>query len=335
MMKKLLLSIMISALMLSLLSGCAKKQEEVTKEATNNEQTDNNTDKDTDAVIDNTEGVSDTVAITHSKGTVEVTKNIKKAVVFDFGVLDTIQALGIDIELAAPVDSLPAYLEEYKDVVNAGGMKEPNLEVIFEFEPDVIFISGRQEAYYDQLSEIAPTIYVNINAQTYLEDFTESVKTIATLFGKVDEANQYLEQISAKVNEVKELSAQSEEKALILLTNDGSLSVYGSGSRFGIIHDLLGVKTADDTIEASTHGQSVGFEYISEVNPDILFVIDRTVAVGGTNLASQTLDNELVNGTNAAQNNKIVSLNPDIWYLSGGGLTSVNTMIDDVKAAIQ
>jgi iron complex transport system substrate-binding protein len=113
------------------------------------------------------------------------------------------------------------------------------------------------------------------------------------------------------------------------------MSAYGAGSRFGIIHDLLGVKAADDTIEVSTHGQEVSYEYISQVNPDILFVVDRTVIAGGTNLAATTLDNELVNETSAATNNKIISLDPDLWYLSGGGLTSVSEMIDEVVAAIQ
>ena len=331
MMKKIILTMAITALAFSVLSGCSKKQEDISKETTNKEQSHTTSDVDGDKATEN----SDMVTITHEKGSVEVTKDVKKAVVFDFGVLDTIQTLDIDVELAVPVDSLPEYLEGYNSVVNAGGIKEPNLEVIFEFEPDVIFISARQESYYDQLSEIAPTIYVNIDARTYMEDFTQSITNIATLFGKISEANQYLDQINTKVDEVKHLAAQSEEKALILLTNDGSLSVFGPGSRFGIIHDLLEVKTADDTIETSTHGQGVGFEYVSEVNPDILFVVDRTVAVGGTNLAAQTLDNELVNGTNAAKNNKIISLNPDIWYLSGGGLTSVSSMIDDVKTAIK
>ena len=66
-------------------------------------------------------------------------------------------------------------------------------------------------------------------------------------------------------------------KVLILLTNDGSVSVYGSSSRFGMIHDILGCKAADENIESSTHGQSVNFEYIADKNPDIILVIDRTL----------------------------------------------------------
>ncbi|MCZ4369735.1 hypothetical protein O3Q50_09670 [Enterococcus lactis] len=46
--------------------------------------------------------------------------------------------------------------------------------------------------------------------------------------------------------------------------NEGQLSAYGSGSRFGFIHDLFGFEQTDDQIEASTHGQSVSYEYVLE-----------------------------------------------------------------------
>ena len=112
------------------------------------------------------------------------------------------------------------------------------------------------------------------------------------------------------------------------------LSAYGKGSRFGIVHDVLGVKVADDTIEVSTHGQEASFEYISKVNPDILFVVDRTAVVGGETAGSDTLDNDLVKGTNAGKNNKIIYLDPETWYLGGAGITSVKAMVEEVVNAL-
>lgn len=276
------------------------------------------------------------VVVEHLYGTTVVDKEVKKAVVFDFGALDTIETLGIDVELSVVQASLPGYLNQYSEnTVNAGSLKEPDLEAIFTFAPDVIIISGRQATYYDQLSEIAPTIYIEVNSDTYLEDFTKNTNMIASLFQVEDKVEAELAVIEAQVEEVKALSANLEEKALILLTNDGSISVYGKGSRFGIIHDVLGVKSADENIESSTHGQEANYEYISQTNPDIIFVVDRTVVVGGTNEANTTLDNDLVNGTNAAINNKIISLDPEYWYLSGGGIKSVSEMISNVKDAIK
>ncbi len=118
------------------------------------------------------------------------------------------------------------------------------------------------------------------------------------------------------------------------MTNDGSLSAYGLGSRFGIIHDVLEVKPADETIEVSKHGMEASYEYLAKVDPDILFVVDRTVIAGGSTTADKTLDNELVLGTKAAKNNAIITLDAECWYLSSGGINSMQVMVSEVEAAI-
>ena len=223
------------------------------------------------------------VTITHEKGTVEVPKSVKKAVVFELSVLDTIDALGIEVELGLP-SGLPSYLENYQEkATKVGSMKEADMEKIYEFAPDVIFIGGRLAESYEELSKIAPTVYVTTGADTYLEDVKTNVTSIASIFGK------------------EEAAENSEQKALVLLANEGSLAAYGSGSRYGFIHDTLNVKQADDKIQVSTHGQEASFEYVAEKNPDMIFVIDRTAAVGGSVKATETLNNDLVNGTNAAK----------------------------------
>lgn len=330
-MKKFFYMIFAATMMLTIFTGCQKQSNNTN---TNTNASAKEDTEDTNASSDQNNN-QEVISVDHSMGTVSIPSDVKKVVIFDFGILDMIDSLGIDVELALPVDSLPAYLEHYGDVTNAGGIKEPNLEAIFEFEPDVIFIGSRQQDYYEQLAEIAPTIYVELNGDSYMEDFSSNLGYVAEVFGKQQETEEILNTINQKIEEVKELTSKSEEKALILLTNDGALSVYGKGSRFGIIHDVLGVKAADEAIEASTHGQTANFEYISEINPDILFVVDRTVVVGGSNTANTVLDNDLVNETNAAKNGKIIALDPDIWYLSGGGIASITEMIEDIREAYQ
>lgn len=117
--------------------------------------------------------------------------------------------------------------------------------------------------------------------------------------------------------------------------NEGQLSAFGKDSRFGIIYDTFGFAEADDAIKASTHGQSVSYEYVLEKNPDILFVIDRTKAIGGDDSNNNVADNQLVAQTTAGKNNKVLSLQPDVWYLSGGGLESVKLMLADVNQALK
>ncbi|WP_027702744.1 siderophore ABC transporter substrate-binding protein [Metaclostridioides mangenotii] len=275
------------------------------------------------------------VVFKHSKGETKIPKNPKKVVVFDMGILDTMQALDVDADTAVPLDSLPKYLSSFEKATNVGGIKEPDMEAIFAFEPDAIFISGRQEEYYDKLSDIAPTVYVDLDAKTYMDDFKKNTTEVAELFGKEDDAKNYLDKIDKKIEKVSAMAEKSDKKSLIILTNDGSLSAYGKGSRFGIIHDVLNLKAADEKIEASTHGQEVNFEYVSKINPDILFVVDRAVVTGGQIKSSDTLNNDLVKNTNAGKNDKIINLDPEFWYLSGGGLLSVDGMINEVESALE
>lgn len=342
-MKKIITLALASVLSITILTGCGAKQNnnanssvaEETNADTSAQSNDNESSNPSDVETTGTEKGTETTVIDGNGNSVTVPYEVKRAVVMDFGILDTIEALEIDVEVAIPSGTIPTYLTGFSDATTIGSIKEPDIEAIFAFEPDVIFISGRQGSFYEQLSEIAPTIYVSLDSAKYMEDFKYNTNIVASIFHKETEANDAMAAIETKIESAKAITATLDDKALIVLTNDGSMSAYGAGSRFGIIHDLLGVKAADDTIEVSTHGQEVSYEYISEVNPDILFVVDRTAIVGGTNLAATTLDNDLVNGTNAAKNNKIINLDPDLWYLSGGGLTSVSEMIDEVLAAVQ
>ena len=88
--------------------------------------------------------------------------------------------------------------------------------------------------------------------------------------------------------------------------------------------------------EDSRHGQEVSFESVKEINPDILFVINRTLAIGGDNSSNDgVLENALIAETPAAKNGKIIQLTPDLWYLSGGGLESTKLMIEDAQKALK
>ncbi|MGM0218837.1 siderophore ABC transporter substrate-binding protein [Enterococcus sp. AZ126] len=277
-----------------------------------------------------------TVTVKDSNGSVEVPKNPEKVVVFDNGSLDTMDALGVgDAVVGAPTKNLPKYLEDYKKVESAGGIKEPDLEKINQMKPDLIIISGRQQDFQDKLSKIAPTIYLAVDAKDTWNSTKNNIETLAEIFDKKDEAKTKIADLEKEIADVKEKAQASDEKALVVLVNEGQLSAYGTGSRFGIVHDTFGFKQADDAIEASTHGQSVSYEYVLEKNPDILFVIDRTKAIGGDDTNDNVENNELVKQTNAGKNGKVISLQPDVWYLSGGGLESTHLMIEDVQKALK
>ncbi|MUK89802.1 ABC transporter substrate-binding protein [Ornithinibacillus sp. L9] len=284
----------------------------------------------------NANSQEETVTVNHELGETDVPKNPQKVVVFDFGILDTLDKLEIDVAGVAQSGTIPAYLEKYgsDEYENIGSLKEPDFEKISEIDPDLIIISGRQATLYDQLMEIAPTIHLGVDTTNYMESFKTNMNIVGEIFDKKDEIEEELSTIDEAIASLNDKASSSEENGLIILANDDKISAYGTNSRFGIIHDVFGVTPVDEGIEASTHGMNVTFEYVKEQDPDLLYVIDRTAAVGGESSAEQIVENTLMENTKAYQNDNIFYLDPDFWYLSGGGLISVAEMVNEIDATI-
>jgi iron complex transport system substrate-binding protein len=283
-----------------------------------------------------TEEKTKEVTITHKYGEVTIEKNPKKVVVFDFGVLDALDTFGVEIA-GLPQAIVPKTLEKYagSEYTNVGSLKEPDFEALHELQPDVIFISGRQAELYDQFAEIAPTVFVEVDYANYMSSLEKNFKLLAEVFEKEDVLDSKMDELKASIETLNKEASADDSKALILLANEGKVSAYGPGSRYGFVHDVFGFKAVDENLEVSQHGQSVTFEYILEKNPDVLFVIDRSAAVGGEVGAKDTIENELVKKTNAYKNGKIIYLDAVNWYIAGNGITSTQSMVEEVKAAIE
>ncbi|MFC0216170.1 siderophore ABC transporter substrate-binding protein [Paenibacillus chartarius] len=278
------------------------------------------------------------LTIKHQLGEAKVKKNPKKVVVFDYGALDSLDKLGVEVT-GVVQQSLPAYLAKYKDkkYQNIGTLQEPDYEKLSSIQPDLILISGRQQTAYPELSKLAPTVYVGVDTKRYMDSFKENMKLLGQIFGKEAAVETELAAIEKSVKDVQAKAAASNKNALIILANEGAISAFGTGSRFGLIHDVLGVPAVDKSIQVTTHGQSISFEFIAEKNPDYLFVVDRNAVVASTAQANakSLVENELVKKTKAAANGGIVYLDPSYWYSSGGGLVSVAAMIDEVAKALK
>lgn len=277
----------------------------------------------------------DTITLIHELDTVQVKHNPTRVVALDYVSLENLDVLGIKV-LGVPKEHLPHHLARYGDdpeVVDLGSVKEVNFEKLAALNPEVIFMSERLESSYPELKKIAPVVYIRIDQENFLDSFRDKTRYFGTIFGKEKEVDAELSRIDDKIKAAREKIEVAPGKGLVTLYNGGKFSAYGRHSRFGFIHEALGVKEAVENIEVSRHGQPVSSEFIQQTNPDYLFVIDRGAVVNKKAAEKSEIENVLVQKTNAYKNGKIVYLNPEIWYLAGGGITSVNAMIDEVVAA--
>lgn len=274
------------------------------------------------------------IKITHQLGETEVPKNPSRVIVFDYGISDALNTLDVEI-IGLPKSSLPSLLSKYEDskYENVGSLKEPDMEKVYELKPDLIIMSGRLESYYEELNKIAPTIYLGVDNTDYLGSFKKNMETLGQIFDKEKEVKVQVAKVEEAIGKVNEKAEGV--NALIALANDNAFSVYGEGSRFGIIHKEFGIEAVDKTIESSTHGQKASFEYILDKNPDYLFVIDRAAVTGGNTSAKEMFDNEIIKKTDAYKNGNIVYLDAEVWYTISGGIESTQKMVDEVLEALK
>lgn len=276
--------------------------------------------------------------ITHELGTTEVVGKPERVVVFDYGVLDVLSHIeGVEVVGVARGGAFPAELEMYADTdkyPTVGTLFEPNYEAIYELKPDLIIISRRQAPVYKDLSEIAPTIFIQSIGETYFENLRFSVETMGTLFGNKEELLAKVDEIDARVEAIRE--KVEGQTAIFTLANSGSLSVYGEGSRYDHLYSKFGFTSATGDVDQATHGARVSYEFFIEKNPDHLFVLDRgAVTADGGELAAETMENEIIMSTDAYKNGNIAYLSPTPWYLIMGGLASTETIVSEVENTIK
>ncbi|MBC9955561.1 siderophore ABC transporter substrate-binding protein [Yimella sp. cx-51] len=275
------------------------------------------------------------ITVSHAQGKTTLPKVPQRIVVLDYAALDTIDALGGTV-VATPKKTLPPSLTKFKgaNIVDAGTLKEPNIEKVKATKPDLIVIGGRSASLYKELSKVAPTIDMTLKGKDAVADYKSQVTTLGTVLGKSDEAKSKIAAIDSTVSRIK-AKGQNAGTGLILMTSGGKVSTFGPGSRFGLIHDALGLKPTANTIKADGHGQAVSFEFVNQAKPNRLFVIDRDSAIGQSGKSAKAvLDNPLVNATPAGKNNKITYLDGQNWYLAGNGLRILPAMLQEVEKGL-
>ncbi len=261
----------------------------------------------------------------------------KKVVVMDYSSLDTMQELGLaSVVAAVPKGNLPAYLSAFKDkkYADVGGVMDFDIEKIYKLSPDLIIISARQQRMHEKLSRIAPTVNINIDNKNYVDSFKANTLLLGRIWGKDAQAKAIVSDFDAEAGRLRTVISKEQGKGLVTLYNAGKFSAYGSGSRFGIVHDVLGLKQADGNIQVSTHGKSVNSEYIAKLNPDFLFIVDRDSVVTGKTVPKKDVENKLIRTTNAFKNGRIAYLPADYWYLANGGAKSMMLMLKDIRSIV-
>lgn len=260
----------------------------------------------------------------------------ERLVSYDLGSIDTLRVLQATEQVVGlPKQSLPAYLsefanEKYSDI---GGLKVPDTDAVAKLEPSLILITGRQGESGKALSSIAETETVALAEGAYWPALEKHVMSLATHVEKQEQGQQALQALANDLTEMKQKVAG--QVVLAVTHNAGGFSVRQDP----IATELLGLTqvTLPDTVKPVKRGtrtfMPISVEDIAAANPKVLYVVDRSKAIGQDEQALNVQGLQAKLNEMGAQT-KVAYLTPGLWYLSGNGLESVKLQAQELTRAL-
>lgn len=232
---------------------------------------------------------------------------------------DYLYALGI-VPVAAENyhEQFASYFQgAFKDVIKLGNGTGPNFEKVLAAAPDLIIASDwRDEAHYDQLTQIAPTVLLKSQ-----EEWRDELREIAKVLNVSDKAEQAIQNYDQKIKEAKErLHTLIGDETVIYMriTPKGSVISGPLSGRGKVIHEELGLKTVD-AFPKDEAGVEVSLEMLPEYNPDHFIIqVDRGGDGEQASKAYETMaDNSLWKSLKAVKNGHVYLVGDNEWFNFG------------------
>jgi iron complex transport system substrate-binding protein len=270
-----------------------------------------------------------------ANGPVEVPRNPERVVVLDTGELDTALTLGI-----TPVGSVHALEENdflgyfpakrQEGIADVGAITQPNLETVNELDPDVIIGSNvRDEERYDELSQIAPTVFAEDTGATWQENFL----MFAEALDKADEAQRVIADYEDHVAEVVDTiggpeAAAGLEVSILRFIDGADARLYGPESFIGTVLEDVGVGRPAILAEAEDgFAVEISPEQVDQADGDVVFYSSYGSTDGSGEDAA--VGGPLWDTLTAVQNDRAFRVDDDLWFL-GIGYTAANQILDEL-----
>ena len=190
---------------------------------------------------------------------------------------------------------------------------------------------------YDALSQIAPVVYLATDSDLgVVESVRQNTRAIASLFGLEDTAGELMTDFDSRVAALASFSegrtaivwAWLPAAASMCWATTAAAAPHRPGKR------ALPTWGGRQPAPPPTGEPRPASEFLVDKDPDYLFVLDRDAAIGtdGAKLAQEVVENELMKGTAAYRDGRIVYLaHPAVWYTAEGGITALDRMLRDLE----
>ncbi|KMY52423.1 ABC transporter substrate-binding protein [Peribacillus loiseleuriae] len=306
----------------------------------------NNTDEKAVKPKDEGNKTEDTsYTIEHAMGSTTLDQTPKKVVVLSNEGTEALLALGVTPVGAVQSWTGDPWYDHIKDKMQGvsvvGTESEVNLEKIASLKPDLIIgTKMRQEAVYDQLSAIAPTVF----SETLRGDWKENFSLYAKALNLEEKGKVVLSQFDAHVDDVKQkLGDQVNQEVSVVRFMAGKSRIYYTDSFSGVIFNQLGFKRAQPQAELFAADNKlgnlaieVGKEVIPKMDGDVLFYFTYTPKgdQAALDTAKEWTNDPLWKNLNAVKTGNVHEVSDAVWNTAGGVLAA-NLMLDDIADIFQ
>lgn len=279
---------------------------------------------------------------------IEVPYNPERIAILDMPALDIVDALGLGDRVVGSAAVSIGYLTDYNPddsngtIMNLGTVKTADLEKVAACEPDIIFIGGRLSSVYADLEAIAPVVYLAVDYEKGVVESTKSnAQTIAAIFGKEAEVDAMFADFQPRIDALN--AVMNGKNVLLGMYNSNALGLMGTASQLNMIANELGANNLSESVgeaQKAIHGEEASWETIITLNPEYMFILDRSTATGasdeGVMGAREVIENELIQELDVYKNGKIVYFieHANVWYTSTGGVQALDTMLADLEGAL-
>ena len=151
---------------------------------------------------------------------------------------------------------------------------EPNVEAIASYEPDLVLLSGDNEATATALEELDIEVLL-LPAPTTLDEAYEQMTTVGEATGHVEEAEELVAEVEGEIGEIVESTGGAGEGLTYYYELDPTYYSVTSATFIGQLLGLLGLENIADEAqaEASDYPQ-LSAEYIIQQDPDLILLAD-------------------------------------------------------------
>lgn len=272
-----------------------------------------------------------TVTVTDVRGDVEIPADPQRIVDLS-GNSDILSILGYDVVGTANSDAydytkFPSYLEETlkgAEILGYSMQDTMDVEAVMNLNPDLIVISTVQEKMYDALSEIAPTVMIQLEALNWKDD----VRALAKVFNKEDVSNEWIANYENKAKEAGDkIKAEYGEDTTYLsfLASGGQFFIF-DGAGFGdVLYNDMGLaKPAGMPEQTDISLPVVTYEGLAAIQSDYIFVIatDEDLA--------QLEANSIWNNLPAVKNGNVVVLESSPYFNQGYSSIGREILVDEI-----